>query len=76
MSEKMYLRPAPGRVIPDPATGRDLPDHGDAVTPSRLWRLHLRDGDVLTTTAEEIAMAAAARTPEPPVETTTKKKGA
>ena len=76
MAEKMFLKPAPGRVIPDPATGRDLPVHGAAVEPSRLWRLHFRDGDVVATTAEEIAMAEAAQIPAPPAEIAAKKKGA
>ena len=75
MADKLFVMPAEGRVIPDPATGRDLPAHGTAVTPSRIWRLHLRDRDVVETTAEEIAKAEAAMIAAPEPETATKKKG-
>lgn len=46
MADTIFVIPAPGLRIPDPATGRDLPETGGPVTPSRYWRQRLKDGDV------------------------------
>jgi len=42
----MYLKPATGRTVPDPARGDTLPAQGRAVEPSQYWQRRLIDGDV------------------------------
>jgi len=52
MADTLYVIPNKGLRIPDPATGRDLPETGDQVTPSRYWRQRLKDGDVTIAVAD------------------------
>ncbi|MBL35911.1 MAG: DUF2635 domain-containing protein [Oceanospirillaceae bacterium] len=42
----MHLKPQPGRVVTDPATGLPLPEDGCLVEPSQYWFRRLQDGDV------------------------------
>jgi len=42
----MYLKPATGRTVPDPARGDTLPAQGRTVEPSQYWQRRLIDGDV------------------------------
>lgn len=42
----MHLKPQPGRVVTDPATGQPLPEEGARVEPSQYWFRRLQDGDV------------------------------
>ncbi|EME69716.1 hypothetical protein H261_11799 [Paramagnetospirillum caucaseum] len=51
----LHLKPAEGLVIRDPATGRPIPAHGASVPASPFWRRLARHGDVVETTAAEIA---------------------
>lgn len=48
----MRVRPAEGRMVPDPDRGDVLPSEGRTVPKSQWWMRRLRDGDVLTITAQ------------------------
>jgi len=61
----LHLKPAEGRLIRDPATGRPIPASGAAVPDTPYWRRLRRDGDVVDTTAEAIAAEAGVSTEEP-----------
>ncbi len=54
----LFIKPAPGLVIPDPDRRDLLPAEGRAVPHSDFWLRRLRDGDVLPTTEAEITAAA------------------
>jgi hypothetical protein len=43
----MYVKPAPGLVIPDPDRFDTLPADGRDVPDSDFWLRRLRDGDVV-----------------------------
>jgi hypothetical protein len=43
----MWIQPAPGRLVRDPAFNDSLPDAGREVNPSEYWQRRLRDGDVI-----------------------------
>lgn len=44
----MYLKPATGRVVTDPATGQPLPATGAEVGEhTQFWTRRLLDGDVI-----------------------------
>ena len=43
----MFLKPAPGRVVPDPERRNTLPTEGRDVVPSQYWQRRLADGDVV-----------------------------
>jgi hypothetical protein len=47
----MYIKPAPGIVIPDPDRHDMLPAEGRDVPVSDFWMRRLRDGDVVTAEA-------------------------
>lgn len=42
----MYLVPAPGRNVIDPANGQPLPTEGKEVETSTYWLRRLNEGDV------------------------------
>lgn len=42
----MYLKPAPGITVPDPARGDALPPEGREVESTQYWQRRLNDGDV------------------------------
>lgn len=42
----MFVKPAPGVIVRDPATKRPLPPDGKDVPESNYWLRRLRDGDV------------------------------
>lgn len=59
MSKAMFVKPAQGRRVRDPADGTVLPAEGREVTGNSLfWKQRLRDGDVL-----DIATAATPKAP-------------
>lgn len=43
----MFIKPAPGRVVTDPATGLHLPAEGQEVVEDQFWTRRLNDGDVI-----------------------------
>jgi len=43
----LYLKPARGRVVRDPLTGKPLPPHGGRRPYSVFWMRRIRDGDVI-----------------------------
>lgn len=47
----MWIQPAPGRKVRDPALNDDVPEAGRDVPPSDYWLRRLRDGDVVTVKA-------------------------
>lgn len=56
--ERIRIRPAPGLLVRDPFTHRQLPPDGDVVNRTTYWERRLMDGDVelisvLTSPAEE-----------------------
>ncbi|WP_041388939.1 DUF2635 domain-containing protein [Polaromonas sp. JS666] len=59
MPEKIYLIPAPGLRVVNPATGQPLPPEGDTVEQGTYWIRRLNDGDV----SEGVAPAQAAAKP-------------
>ncbi|CUW41140.1 Mu-like prophage FluMu protein (modular protein) [Magnetospirillum sp. XM-1] len=72
MDAKLFVKPAPGRVIPNAdQPGTDLPAEGAFVANNRFWRSRLKDGDVVEAPAPK---ASAPETSSP--ETNSKKKGA
>lgn len=46
MTEKLFVKPAAGRLVRDPVTLQALSDDGAEVTRSSYWLRRLRDGDV------------------------------
>src|SRR5260364_272678 len=46
-SNTMWIQPAPGRLVRDPAFHDVLPEAGREVEPSEYWQRRLRDGDVI-----------------------------
>lgn len=47
----MKVRPAEGRMVPDPDRGDVLPKEGRTVPKNQWWMRRLRDGDVVMITA-------------------------
>ena len=50
----MYLKPAKGRSVPDPARGDLLPESGRNVEPSPYWQRRIGSGDVTETKKQEV----------------------
>ncbi|MDO9236005.1 MAG: DUF2635 domain-containing protein [Aquabacterium sp.] len=48
----MYLKPAAGLAVPDPARGDVLPPEGRDVEATQYWQRRLNDGDVSQSSAE------------------------
>ena len=48
----MFIKPATGLVVRDPETMRQVPDTGREVPETPYWMRRLRDGDVVTATAD------------------------
>lgn len=42
----MYVKPAPGRLVPDPYRGDNLPTEGREVEGNQYWLRRKEDGDV------------------------------
>lgn len=42
----MYVKPAPGRTVPDPDRGDILPAEGREVPETQYWLRRLADGDI------------------------------
>lgn len=51
-SAPLHVRPAPGRRVTDPRTGRPLPERGARVPATQYWHRRLADGDVVEVTSE------------------------
>lgn len=51
----MFVKPAAGLKVRDPATMRLLPDDGQDVPENSFWHARLRDGDVVRATAPALA---------------------
>jgi hypothetical protein len=47
MSNTYAVKPAPGRIVPDPEYGDDLPAEGRDVPKTPYWVRRLKDGDVI-----------------------------
>lgn len=45
--ERIFIRPAPGKVVRDPVTKRALPAEGVSVVPSIFWNRRIKDGSVV-----------------------------
>lgn len=43
----MYIKPTPGRQVPDPERGGFVPDTGRYVEQTQYWLRRLADGDVV-----------------------------
>lgn len=43
----MHLKPVPGRTVPDPERGCDLPPEGRDVELTQYWQRRIADGDVV-----------------------------
>ena len=41
----MFVKPAEGRSVPDPARGDPLPPEGREVEPTQYWQRRVIDGD-------------------------------
>lgn len=50
----MFVKPAEGRQVPDPARGNTLPPEGREVEPTQYWQRRLVDGDVVEAAPEPI----------------------
>lgn len=62
MSDRVFLKPAPGKVVRKPVGGH-LSTEGELVNQESYWLRRLNDGDVVEATAPaEQAEAAAAAT--------------
>lgn len=48
----MFVKPAPGRTVPDPDRGDTLPPEGRDVEPTQYWQRRVNDGDVVEATPE------------------------
>lgn len=48
---RIFLRPAPGLTVRDPATKQPLPAEGAEVADTPFWRRRLRRGEVVKATA-------------------------
>lgn len=46
----MFVKPAPGRTVPDPDRGGLLPDDGRDVPESTYWLRRVSDNDVIVVT--------------------------
>ena len=57
----MYLKPSPGRSVPDIERGGLLAAEGRKVTPSTYWHRRQEDGDVTEITQEEHEALVAAK---------------
>lgn len=51
--KKLLVKPAPNRLVRDPATGRPLPAEGAEVEGSSYWLRRLSDGDVVDASTEK-----------------------
>ncbi|CAN0621515.1 DUF2635 domain-containing protein [Burkholderia multivorans] len=47
MAKTMFVKPAEGRVVPDPEWGDELPADGRAVPRNAYWRRRVIAGDVV-----------------------------
>lgn len=56
----MFVKPAPGRTVPDPERGGLLPDEGRDVPDTTYWSRRVEDKDVV---------------PDEPVQKSAKKQG-
>jgi hypothetical protein len=51
----MFVKPAPGRAVPDPERGGLLGDAGRHVEPTQYWLRRQQDNDVIVVDEEETA---------------------
>lgn len=62
----MYVKPVPGRIVPDPEMGGYLLPEGREVAKTQYWMRRVRDGDVVVISPPPAAPAPApAPTPVP-----------
>ncbi|AJP73166.1 DUF2635 domain-containing protein [Sphingomonas hengshuiensis] len=57
MSDRRFIKPAPGLSVHDPETGRPLVPQGRGVAWNSWWQRRWNDRDVIATTEAEIAAA-------------------
>ena len=48
---KIFIRPAPGRMVRDPRTMKPLPESGKSVERTPFWIRRLKAGDVVSASA-------------------------
>ncbi len=60
----MFVKPTPGRSVPDPARGDSLPPEGREVEPTQYWQRRIVDGDVVEASPEEETPAQAGKKKE------------
>lgn len=53
----MFLKPAEGRQVPDPARGDHLPEGGRNVELTQYWQRRIADGDVVEAAPETAPVA-------------------
>lgn len=53
----MFIKPAPGITVPDPARGDALPPEGRTVEPTQYWQRRIADGDAVEATPQPDAPA-------------------
>ncbi|HBD18680.1 MAG TPA: hypothetical protein DC063_00265 [Arenimonas sp.] len=51
----LHIKPAPGLIVRDPATGNPLAAEGENKPDTTYWRRRLRDGDALFASVSEPA---------------------
>lgn len=61
---RMHVKPAPGRVVPDPERRDELPEDGREVPRNAYWVRRLKDGDVTETKSPKKAGAKTAGSPD------------
>lgn len=57
----MFVKPAPGRIVPDPDRRDALPAEGRDVEDSQYWQRRIADNDVVLATADQPQADKAAR---------------
>ncbi len=55
----MFIKPVPGRQVPDPDKGGLLPTEGCNVEPTQYWQRRIADGDVVEAVEQPEAKPAA-----------------
>lgn len=60
----MFVKPAPGRAVPDPERGGLLAEAGRRVEPTQYWLRRQQDNDVIVADEDDTPVQAPAQTPK------------